>query len=54
MLLVLTGVEQVGDNAPTDPTTLGLPDGLDNLSAHNLLTYKPQQEALDAWALDDR
>ncbi len=30
-----------------------LPDGLDNLRAHNLLTYKSHQESLDAWALDE-
>jgi len=29
-----------------------LPDGLDNLRQHNLLTYKSHQEALDTWALD--
>jgi len=30
-----------------------LPDGLEALRAHNLLTYKSQHEALDAWALDE-
>jgi hypothetical protein len=30
-----------------------LPDGLDNLRAHNLLTYKSKQEPLDGWALDE-
>jgi hypothetical protein len=30
-----------------------LPDGLDNLRAHNLLTYKSKQETLDGWALDE-
>jgi hypothetical protein len=30
-----------------------LPDGLDQLRAHNLLTYKSKQEALDGWALDE-
>jgi hypothetical protein len=51
--LDLVIIEQTGDSAPTDPTRLDLPDGLDKLSAHNLLTYKSQQEALDAWALDE-
>lgn len=30
-----------------------LPDGLEGLRAHNLLTYKSRHEALDAWALDE-
>lgn len=32
---------------------LELPDGLEGLRAHNLLTYKSQHEALDAWAIDE-
>lgn len=28
-----------------------LPDGLEGLAAHNLLTFKSYQESLDAWAL---
>jgi hypothetical protein len=28
-----------------------LPDGFENLAAHNLLTFKSHQKALDAWAL---
>src|SRR3954447_2368553 len=28
-----------------------LPDGFEDLAAHNLLTFKSHQEALDAWAL---
>ena len=34
-------------------TVADLPDGLDHLRAHNLLTYKSKQEALDGWALDE-
>src|SRR6266851_206612 len=30
-----------------------LPDGLDNLAAHNLMTFKSYQEALDDWALKE-
>ena len=30
-----------------------LPDGLGNLRAHNLLTYKSKREPLDGWALDE-
>jgi hypothetical protein len=30
-----------------------LPDGLNNLRAHNLLTYKSKQEPLDGWALHE-
>ncbi|MDS4025402.1 MAG: hypothetical protein RKO25_00185 [Candidatus Contendobacter sp.] len=36
-----------------DPSPLPKPcDGLEHLRAHNLLTYKSGQEALDAWALE--
>jgi hypothetical protein len=30
-----------------------LPDGLENLAAHNLLTYKSLAEPLNAWALEE-
>jgi hypothetical protein len=30
-----------------------LPDGLDNLAAHNLITFKSYQEPLDDWALKE-
>ncbi len=30
-----------------------LPDGLDGLAAHNLLTFKSHREALDAWAMKE-
>jgi len=30
-----------------------LPDGLENLSQHNLLTYKSLREPLDAWAIEE-
>ncbi|WP_242469743.1 hypothetical protein [Rhabdochromatium marinum] len=30
-----------------------MPDGLENLRAHNLLTYKSHHEALTAWVLDE-
>ena len=30
-----------------------LPDGLDNLADHNLLSYKSMQEAFDDWTLDE-
>lgn len=30
-----------------------LPDGLENLARHNLLTYKSLRQPLDAWALDE-
>jgi hypothetical protein len=30
-----------------------LPDGLEGLREHNLLTYKSRREALDGWALDE-
>ncbi|RKZ93571.1 MAG: hypothetical protein DRR19_00640 [Candidatus Parabeggiatoa sp. nov. 1] len=30
-----------------------VPDGLDNLSEHNLLTYKSLWEPLDSWAINE-
>jgi hypothetical protein len=30
-----------------------LPDGLDNLSTHNLITFKSHHETLDDWALKE-
>jgi len=30
-----------------------LPDGLDNLATHNLVTFKSHQEALDDWAIKE-
>jgi hypothetical protein len=30
-----------------------LPDGLDALVAHNLITFKSHHEALDAWAIKE-
>jgi hypothetical protein len=33
------------------PLPRPLPDGFEDLAAHNLVTFKSHQEALDAWAL---
>ncbi len=30
-----------------------LPDGLENMAPHNLLTYKSHHQTLDAWTLDE-
>src|SRR5688572_12734211 len=35
------------------PLTLRLPDGFEELAAHNLITFKSYQEALDGWALNE-
>jgi hypothetical protein len=35
------------------PFSERLPDGLDNLARHNLITFKSHQEALDDWALKE-
>src|ERR1700724_1532672 len=35
----------------TEPIARPLPDGFENLAAHNLITFKSHQEALDEWAL---
>lgn len=43
-----------GQAATRDPAAVDdLPDGLDTLAAHNILTYKSAQESLDAWAIDE-
>jgi len=34
-----------------DPIPRRLPDGFEELAAHNLLTFKSHQEALDSWTL---
>ena len=34
-----------------EPIPRRLPDGFEDLAAHNLLTFKSHQEALDGWAL---
>ncbi|WP_295608260.1 hypothetical protein [uncultured Lamprocystis sp.] len=40
--------------ATPDPDALhGLPDGLDTLAAHNLLSYKSAAEPFNAWALEE-
>jgi hypothetical protein len=41
-------IEQTSEQA-----LLEVPDGLENLNKHNLLTYKSHQEPLDSWALDE-
>lgn len=35
------------------PLTRRLPDGFEDLAAHNLVTFKSYQEALDGWALNE-
>lgn len=35
----------------TEPIAWPLPDGFEDLAAHNLVTFKSYQEALDEWAL---
>jgi hypothetical protein len=50
-LLDVVIIEQRETDAPT--RTVELPDGLEDLRRHNLLTYKSRHEALDAWALDE-
>ncbi len=37
----------------TEPLTRRLPDGFEELAAHNLITFKSYQETLDGWALDE-
>lgn len=47
-LLDVVIIEQREGPAPSE-----LPDGLENIQSHNLLTYKSHQQALDWWALDE-
>ena len=35
------------------PLTCRLPDGFEELAAHNLVTFKSYQESLDGWALNE-
>jgi hypothetical protein len=42
---------QPAERNPERP--LELPDGLENLRPHNLLTYKSRHEPIDAWTLDE-
>ncbi len=43
-----------GAAAVTEAAALAeLPDGLENLTAHNVLSYKSKQEALDGWAMEE-
>jgi len=43
-----------GDPAVTAAAALAdLPDGLENLTAHNVLSFKSKQEALDGWAMEE-
>ncbi|EIC20141.1 hypothetical protein [Thiorhodovibrio frisius] len=51
-LLDVAIIEAAGQGEPrqSEPE---LPDGLENLRAHNLLTYKSHHEALTAWVLDE-
>ena len=41
-------IRQQGDQLPHP-----LPDGLDNLRPHNLLTYKSLHESMNAWAIEE-
>jgi len=47
-LLDVVIIEQEAEGQITE-----LPDGLENLARHNLLTYKSLRQPLDAWALDE-
>ncbi|HRW67429.1 MAG TPA: hypothetical protein P5032_17140 [Candidatus Competibacter sp.] len=52
-LLDVVIIEQATGEPALSPPGWELPEGLEGLRAHNLLTYKSQHEALDAWALDE-
>ncbi len=40
-------------NGITNPVARSLPDGLDNLTVHNLLSYKSLHEPLDGWTIKE-
>ena len=44
-------VDLVVKRKGSEPMPRPLPDGFENLVAHNLVTFKSHQEALDPWAL---
>ena len=50
-IIEATGEGAQRGSAPQPP--LELPDGLENLRPHNLLTYKSRHEPLNAWTLDE-
>ncbi|MCP5127633.1 MAG: hypothetical protein H6973_19020 [Gammaproteobacteria bacterium] len=52
-LLDVVIIEQAAGEPTLSRPDWELPDGLEGLRVHNLLTYKSQHEALDAWALDE-
>ena len=52
-LLDVVIIEQAAGERALSPSGWELPEGLEGLRAHNLLTYKSQHEALDPWALDE-
>ncbi len=47
-LLDVVIIEKKGSNTPEI-----VPDGLENLSVHNLMTYKSHRETLDAWTIEE-
>lgn len=52
-LLDVVIIQNTAGDLAAARTGLELPDGLEGLRAHNLLTYKSQHEALDGWALEE-
>jgi hypothetical protein len=51
-LLDVAIIEATGPDEPPQPAP-DLPDGLETLRPHNLLTYKSHHEALTPWVLDE-
>ena len=51
-ILIIERRSEAGATADPDAVT-GLPDGFDNLAAHNLLSYKSAAESFNAWALEE-
>ena len=54
LLDVLIIERRPGQATDRDPAMMDdLPDGLEDLAGHNVLSFKSKQESLDAWALDE-
>ena len=52
-LLDVAIIARTAEMAGPGAAAAELPDGLDDLRPHNLLTFKSRHEALSAWALDE-
>jgi hypothetical protein len=52
-VVIVRRADLIGSLTGLPSSALELPDGLEELRSHNLLTYKSQHEALSVWAIDE-